>query len=70
MEVAADLLYPPDVLAGIVSEIVAAIRQRGTMTVAGVRDLTGTSRKYSLALLAHLDEKRITRRVGDDRVLM
>jgi len=37
--------------------------------VAGVRDLTGTSRKYSLAILAHLDERRVTRRVGDDRVL-
>jgi selenocysteine-specific elongation factor len=29
----------------------------------------GTSRKYALALLGHLDEKRVTRRVGDERVL-
>ena len=34
-----------------------------------MRDLTGTSRKYSLAMLAYLDERRVTRRVGDDRVL-
>ena len=35
----------------------------------GVRDLFDTSRKYALALMAHLDERKITRRVGDERVL-
>jgi hypothetical protein len=29
----------------------------------------GTSRKYAQALLDHLDSKRVTRRVGDERVL-
>jgi selenocysteine-specific elongation factor len=70
VEIASDLIYPRDTLDGIIMSVVAALRESGTITVAGVRDLTGTSRKYSLALLAHLDEKRITRRVGDDRVLM
>ena len=37
--------------------------------VADVRDMFGTSRKYALALLDYLDKKRITRRVGDARVL-
>ena len=27
-----------------------------------------TSRKYAQALLDHMDEKKLTRRVGDDRV--
>jgi len=35
-----------------------------------VRDLLGTSRKYAQALLEHLDEEKITRRVGDERVLL
>jgi selenocysteine-specific elongation factor len=69
IEIAGDLIYPSDLLDRIVEQVVAAIRESGKMTVAGVRDLTGTSRKYSLALLAYLDERRITRRVGDDRVL-
>ena len=69
VEVAPDLVYPRDVLDGIVGEIVGAIRERGSISVAGVRDLTGTSRRYSLPILAYLDEKRLTRRVGDDRVL-
>jgi selenocysteine-specific elongation factor len=37
--------------------------------VAGVRDLFDTSRKYALALMGHLDERKVTRRVGDERVL-
>ncbi|MCC7372399.1 MAG: selenocysteine-specific translation elongation factor [Chloroflexi bacterium] len=69
VEIAPDLVYPRDVLDEIVASVVAAIQQSGTITVAGLRDLIGASRKYALALLTHLDEKRITRRVGDDRVL-
>ena len=69
VEVAPDLIYPCDVLDRIVGDVVGAIRERGSISVAGVRDLTGTSRKYSLAILAYLDERRVTRRVGDDRVL-
>jgi selenocysteine-specific elongation factor len=68
-EIAPGMVYACDVLDRIVASIVGAIRERGAISVAGVRDLTGTSRKYSLALLAYLDERRVTRRVGDDRVL-
>ena len=49
--------------------IVAFLRENERITVAQVRDLFGASRKYALALANYLDEKRITRRVGDDRVL-
>jgi selenocysteine-specific elongation factor len=69
VEIAPGMVYPRDVLESIVASITGAIRDHGAISVAGVRDLTGTSRKYSLALLAYLDERRVTRRVGDDRVL-
>ncbi len=49
--------------------VVAHLQEHGTLTVAELRDLFDTSRKYALALLGYLDEKRITRRVGDERVL-
>ena len=38
-------------------------------TLAQVRDTFGASRKYALALLEYLDERRVTKRVGDERVL-
>ncbi|MFN2227672.1 MAG: SelB C-terminal domain-containing protein, partial [Anaerolineae bacterium] len=49
--------------------VVAYLQEHGTITVAELRDLFDTSRKYALALLGYMDEKRITRRVGDERVL-
>ena len=44
------------------------LRQHGKVTVAEFRDLLGTSRKYALPLLEWLDEQRITRRAGDERL--
>ncbi len=55
--------------AEMVQRIVAQIKENGKITVAEVRDMFGSSRKYVLALLEYLDEKKITQRVGDDRVL-
>jgi selenocysteine-specific elongation factor len=40
-----------------------------TLTVAAARDLLGSSRRYVLPLLEWLDAQKITRRVGDDRIL-
>jgi selenocysteine-specific elongation factor len=53
----------------MVVRVVTTIREQGSITVAGVRDLFDTSRKYALALMSHLDERKLTRRVGDERVL-
>jgi selenocysteine-specific elongation factor len=51
------------------NRIVGYLQEHGSITVAQVRDMFGTSRKYALALVGYLDEQRVTRRVGDERVL-
>ncbi|MBI2329394.1 MAG: SelB C-terminal domain-containing protein, partial [Chloroflexi bacterium] len=53
----------------MVAKVTAHIKTQGKVTLAEVRDLFQTSRKYAQALLEHLDEKKITRRIGDERVL-
>ncbi len=53
----------------MVSRIVAHLEQNGSVTVADARSIFGTSRKYVLPLLEYLDQQRVTRRVGDERVL-
>ena len=51
-------------------EVVRAyLIEHKTITVAQVRDLFNTSRKYALALMEHLDAQGITKRAGDERVL-
>ena len=49
--------------------IVGHLKKHGKITVADVRDMFGTSRKYALPLMEYLDQRHITRRVGDERVL-
>lgn len=49
--------------------IVGHLHAHERLTVAEARDLLGTSRKYMVAILEHCDERRVTRRLGDDRVL-
>ena len=53
----------------MVGRIVAHLRENNSVTVAEAREIFGTSRKYVLPLLEYLDQQRITRRVGDERVL-
>jgi selenocysteine-specific elongation factor len=44
--------------------------KKSDMTVAEFRDLLGTTRKYALPYLEHLDSNSITLRVGDVRKLI
>ncbi len=53
----------------MVAGITAYIKSHGKITLAETRDLFKTSRRYVQSLLEYLDEKKITRRIGDDRVL-
>ncbi|HJX12544.1 MAG TPA: SelB C-terminal domain-containing protein, partial [Dehalococcoidales bacterium] len=49
--------------------VTAHIREKGKVSLGEVRDMFGTSRKYAQALLEYLDREKVTRRVGDDRLL-
>jgi selenocysteine-specific elongation factor len=49
--------------------LLAYLREHGKITAAEARDVLGTTRKYILPLLEHMDERRLTRRVGDERIL-
>jgi selenocysteine-specific elongation factor len=53
----------------MLEKIQGFFQARKTATLADVRDLLGTSRKYVQALLEYLDEIGITVRDGDSRHL-
>jgi selenocysteine-specific elongation factor len=69
MQVSSDVLFLPKTYEEMVTRIRAHIAQEGNITLAQARDLFGTSRKYAQALLEHMDEVGVTKRVGDARVL-
>lgn len=63
------VLLSPEALRTMSDWVVATIRERGQVTAGEVRDRFDTSRKYGIALLEYLDDQRVTKRVGDARVL-
>lgn len=54
----------------MVDKVAAHIKANRRVSLAEVRDMFQTSRKYAQALLEHMDGEKITRRVGDERVLV
>jgi selenocysteine-specific elongation factor len=64
-----DVVFTPEALGEMKEGVIDLIRAEGSVTIAQVRDLFRTSRKYAVALMEYLDQEHVTRRVGDVRVL-
>ena len=64
-----DIVFAADAYNEMVARITERLRADGPLMLAEARDMLGTSRRYAQALLEHLDSRKITRRVGDARVL-
>ena len=69
VQVSGDVLFDVDTYHHLISQVETTINEQGSITIAQARDLFGTSRKYVLALLEHLDSIGVTRRDGDQRLL-
>lgn len=55
--------------AAMIDKIAQHLKENQTITLAEVRDIFSTSRKYAQAVLEEMDARRITRREGDARAL-
>jgi selenocysteine-specific elongation factor len=64
-----DIAFTRDGYASAVEIVKELIAATGSVTVAQLRDRMGASRRPVLALLEHLDGAKVTRRVGDQRIL-
>ncbi len=63
-----NIVFARDTFDDIQREVLRIIDQQGTITLSQFRDHFGSSRKYAQAVLEYLDDRRVTRRVGDERV--
>ena len=70
VRIGTEAVFLPDAVARFAETVVTELAQTGTITVARARDLTGSSRKHVLPLLGFLDDRGLTRRSGDDRILV
>ena len=67
--VSGEVVFRKEDYDSMVSQVRAVLAEKGQITLAEVRDLFRTSRKYAQALLEHLDATGVTRRDGDSRRL-
>ncbi|MGI8588916.1 MAG: selenocysteine-specific translation elongation factor [Chloroflexia bacterium] len=68
VKVASDIYYDRATYDLMTARILDAIDTHGSIAVADLRDMFGTTRKYAVPFMEHLDEVRLTRRQGDVRV--
>lgn len=61
-------VFAAEALEAARARVVELLADRGTITVADVRDALGSSRKFTLPIVAWLDRNGVTRRRGDDRI--
>ena len=70
VKLADDLVFHRDALDELRKLVIAQKTKKSKLNVAEFKDLTGITRKYAIPLLEYLDRERITRRVGDERVIL
>ncbi len=68
--ISSDVAYTPADYERIKNQLLDFIGKQGRITASQARDLLATSRKYAIAWLEHLDNIKVTRRVGDERELV
>jgi selenocysteine-specific elongation factor len=65
-----DLVFHRDALDGLRRQVVANKIKTPKLSVPQFKDLFDITRKYAIPLLEYLDRERVTRRVGDERVIL
>jgi selenocysteine-specific elongation factor len=70
IKISDELVFHQSALLDLRHKIAALKNSAPKIDVARFKDMTGVSRKYAIPLLEYLDRERVTRRVGDERVIL
>ncbi len=71
VRVSPELVFHRQALAQLKEQLAGYKKTKGDrITVPIFKELTGITRKYAIPLLEYLDRERVTRRAGDERVIL
>jgi selenocysteine-specific elongation factor len=70
VKISDELVFHRDALLDLRKRMAAEKLKSPRLDVARFKDLTGVTRKYAIPLLEYLDREHVTRRVGDERVIL
>ncbi len=70
VKVSDDLVFHRNALLDLRQRMSSEKAKSSKIGVARFKDMTGVSRKYAIPLLEYLDREHVTRRVGDERLIL
>jgi selenocysteine-specific elongation factor len=70
IKISEDLVFHQSALTDLRHKLATLKNSAPKIDVARFKDMTGVSRKYAIPLLEYLDRERVTRRVGDERMIL
>jgi selenocysteine-specific elongation factor len=70
IKISEDLVFHRSALEDLRRRVVELKGRSPKIDVGKFKELTGVTRKYAIPLLEYLDRERVTRRVGDERVIL
>jgi selenocysteine-specific elongation factor len=70
VKVSEELVFHQSALQQLRGQLAAYKTKSAKIDVGKFKELTGVSRKYAIPLLEYLDRERVTKRVGDERVIL
>ncbi|HMD38200.1 MAG TPA: selenocysteine-specific translation elongation factor [Candidatus Acidoferrum sp.] len=71
VRISPELIFHRDALAHLKGQLSTYKKAKGErISVPVFKELTGITRKYAIPLLEYLDRERVTRRAGDERVIL
>jgi selenocysteine-specific elongation factor len=71
VKISSDLVFHRSTLQRLRETLAKYRKERGArLPITVFKELTGITRKYAIPLLEHLDREQVTRRAGDERVIL
>jgi selenocysteine-specific elongation factor len=70
VKISEDLVFHRDALVELRQRMATEKSKSPKLDVARFKDLTGATRKYAIPLLEYLDREHVTRRMGDQRIIL
>jgi selenocysteine-specific elongation factor len=65
-----EMVFHRDALSELRRKLATHKSQSPKISVPQFKELTGITRKYAIPLLEYLDRERVTKRVGDERIIL
>jgi len=70
VKITEDLVFHISALTRLREIVIRHKPRSNRLNVAVFKELTGLTRKYAIPLLEYLDRERVTRREGDERIIL